>query len=147
MCLSVCPSLLFWRTEKRTQLFCFCTMRQMCLQTTVLLAIQEDATGSSKVTVGSHCHRRSRCMCVCVCVLSLSHVPLFVTLDCSPLGSSVHRISQPRILEWVITSSSGDLLNPGMEPTFPALQVDALPLSHQGSPPGSHQGSPPSHIR
>ena len=84
---------------------------------------------------------------VCVCSVTQSCPTLCDSVDCSPLGSSVHRISQPRILEWVITSSSGDLLNPGMEPTFPALQVDTLPLSHQGSPPGSHQGSPPSHIR
>ena len=28
----------------------------------------------------------------------------------------------------------GDLPNPGIEPTSPALQVDSLPLTHQGSP-------------
>ena len=28
----------------------------------------------------------------------------------------------------------GDLLNPGIEPRSPTLQVDSLPLSHQGSP-------------
>ena len=28
----------------------------------------------------------------------------------------------------------GDLPNPGIEPTSPALQADSLPLSHQGSP-------------
>ena len=28
----------------------------------------------------------------------------------------------------------GDLPNPGIKPTSPALQVDSLPLSHQGSP-------------
>ena len=28
----------------------------------------------------------------------------------------------------------GDLPDPGIEPAFPALQVDSLPLSHQGSP-------------
>ena len=27
--------------------------------------------------------------------------------------------------------SSGDLLDPGIEPESPALQVDSLPLSHQ----------------
>ena len=30
--------------------------------------------------------------------------------------------------------SPGDLLNPGIEPGSPALQVDSLPLSYQGSP-------------
>ena len=39
---------------------------------------------------------------VCACVLScFSRVQLFVTLDCSLPGSSVHGILQPRILEWV----------------------------------------------
>ena len=28
----------------------------------------------------------------------------------------------------------GDFSNPGIEPVSPALQVDSLPLSHQGSP-------------
>ena len=32
--------------------------------------------------------------------------------------------------------SSRDLLNPGIEPTSPALQVDSLLLSHWGSPDG-----------
>ena len=31
-------------------------------------------------------------------------------------------------------SPPGDLPNPGIEPTSPALEVDSLPLSHQGSP-------------
>ena len=30
--------------------------------------------------------------------------------------------------------SPGDLFNPGMEPRSPELEVDSLPLSHQGSP-------------
>ena len=30
--------------------------------------------------------------------------------------------------------SLGDFPNPGIEPVSPALQVDSLPLSHQGSP-------------
>ena len=39
------------------------------------------------------------CVCVCVCVYVLS-------LDNSPPGSSVHRIFQARILEWVVISYS-----------------------------------------
>ena len=50
--------------------------------------------------------------------------------DCSPPGSSVHGISQARILEWVAFPSPGDLLDPGMEPVSPALAGDSLPLSH-----------------
>ena len=34
----------------------------------------------------------------------------------SPPGSSVHGISQARTLEWVLTSSPGDLPDPEMEP-------------------------------
>ena len=29
----------------------------------------------------------------------------------------------------------GDLPDPGIKPAYPALQVDSLPLIHQGSPP------------
>ena len=44
----------------------------------------------------------------------------------APPGSSVHRIFQARILEWVAISFSRDLRNPGIEPEFPALQADSL---------------------
>ena len=44
-----------------------------------------------------------------------------------PPGSSVHGILQARILEWVVVPPPGDLLNPGITPTSPALQADALP--------------------
>ena len=57
--------------------------------------------------------------------------------DCSQPGSSIHGILQARILEWVVMPPPGDLPNPGIEPTSPvspALQADALPLNHQGSP-------------
>ena len=42
-------------------------------------------------------------------------------MNCSTPGFSVHGISQARILEWVSMSSPGDLPNPGIEPTSPAL--------------------------
>ena len=53
--------------------------------------------------------------------------------DCNPPGSSVHGIYQARILEWVAIPSPGDPPDPGIESMSPALQVDSLPLSHQGS--------------
>ena len=56
-------------------------------------------------------------------------------MACSPPGSSIHGISQARIMEWVAISFSGDFPNPGIEPAFPALQVDSLLLSYQGSHP------------
>ena len=37
-------------------------------------------------------------------------------LDCSLPGSSVHGISQARILEWVAIPPPGDLPNPGIKP-------------------------------
>ena len=42
-------------------------------------------------------------------------------------GSSVHGILQAGILEWVAISSPGDLSDPRIEPTSPALQADSLP--------------------
>ena len=41
--------------------------------------------------------------------------------DCSPPGSSVHGISQARILEWVTISSSRRSSLPRDQPTSPAL--------------------------
>ena len=55
-------------------------------------------------------------------------------MDCSRPGSSVHGISQARILEWVAIPFSKASSQPRIEPRSPALQADSLPLSHQGSP-------------
>ena len=58
-------------------------------------------------------------------------------MDCSLPGSSVHGIVQARILEWVAMPSSGDLLDPGVEPKFPVspvLQADPLPAEPPGKP-------------
>ena len=55
-------------------------------------------------------------------------------MDYSLPGSSVHGTLQARILEWVAISSPGDLPNPGIEPGFPALQVDSLPTELWGKP-------------
>ena len=43
------------------------------------------------------------------------------SMDCSPPGSSVHGISQARILEWVAISFSRGSSYPGMESRSPAL--------------------------
>ena len=69
-------------------------------------------------------------------VFMLIHVQLFETpwTVCSPPGSPVHGILQARRLEWVLFSSPGNLLSPGIKPAFLALQADSLPLSHLGSP-------------
>ena len=45
----------------------------------------------------------------------------------SPPGSSVHGISQVRILEWGANSSLRGSSLPGIKPASPALQADSLP--------------------
>ena len=71
----------------------------------------------------------------CCCYLAAqSCLTLCDPMDCSPPGSSVHGISQPRILEWLPCPSPGDLPNPGIKPMSPAWQEDSLPLHYLGSP-------------
>ena len=41
------------------------------------------------------------------------------TMDCSPPSSSVHGISQARILEWLLCPALGDLLDPWIKPVSP----------------------------
>ena len=79
------------------------------------------------------CKRRDSCffffkwlsnvlLCVYVCIPTqlLSCVLLFVTpWSIAGQSSSVHGISQARILEWVAISSPKDLQDPGIEPTSP----------------------------
>ena len=71
-----------------------------------------------------------------MCMLShFSHVALCNPMDCSPPGLSVHGILQARILEQMPFPPSGDLPDSRIKTAFPAapaLQVDSLPLSHQG---------------
>ena len=52
--------------------------------------------------------------------------------DCSLPGSSIHGILQARVLEWVAISSQGDLPDPGIDPSSPTLQTDALPSEPLG---------------
>ena len=44
-------------------------------------------------------------------------------IDCSQPGSSVHGISQARMLEWVAMPSSGELPDPGIEIVSPISPV------------------------
>ena len=54
----------------------------------------------------------------CVCVLiAQSCLTLCDPMNCSPPDFSVHGILQARILEWVAIPFSGDLPDPGIEPT------------------------------
>ena len=65
---------------------------------------------------------------------SLNHVHLYDPMDCSPLGCSVHGISQAGILKWVAILFSRDLPDLGIKPGSPALQVDSLPSEPPGKP-------------
>ena len=59
-------------------------------------------------------------MCVCVCVCTHAQLCL-ILCDLSPPGSSVHGISQARILEWVSITFSRGSADPGIESSSPAL--------------------------
>jgi len=50
-------------------------------------------------------------------------------MHCTPPGSSVHGISQERVLERVAMSFSRGSTHPGSKLASPALQADSLPLS------------------
>ena len=54
------------------------------------------------------------------CLIAKLYPTLCNPLVCSLPGSSVHRISQATILEWVAISFSGDLPDSGIEPKCPA---------------------------
>ena len=53
-----------------------------------------------------HVCTQNICVFCIVCVCAQLYLTLCDPMDCSPLGSSVHGISQARILEWVAISSS-----------------------------------------
>ena len=55
-------------------------------------------------------------------------------MDRSPPGSSVHGISQARILEWVAIPLSRGSSRPGIEPRLPHCRQILYCLSHQGIP-------------
>ena len=56
------------------------------------------------------------------------------SMDCSLPGSSLHRIPQAKVLEWVAISFSRDLPDPGIEPGSPAFQADTLTSEPPGKP-------------
>ena len=66
----------------------------------------------------------------------VSFLNLCRPLDCSPPSSSVHGISQTRILEWVAFSFRGSSWprDQTMSPAAPSLVGRSLPLNHLGSP-------------
>ena len=55
-------------------------------------------------------------------------------MDYSLSGSSVHGIFQARVWSGLPFPSPGDLSDPGIKPTSPALQAEALPIEPPGKP-------------
>ena len=76
------------------------------------------------------------CLHFIVVVQSLSNVQLFATpwTVCNIPGSSVHGISQARILEWLLSPSPGDVPDPWMEFMSPALAGGFFPAKPLGKP-------------
>ena len=68
---------------------------------------------------------KSTVSCACCAKLPQSCPTLCDPMDCSPPGSSVHWISQARILEWVAISFSGDLPDAGIEQGSPVWQSES----------------------
>ena len=67
---------------------------------------------------------------------------LFHPVDCRPPGSSVHGVSQARILEWVAMPSSRRFSQPReSNPGLPHCWWILYHLSHQGSPATTGVGS------
>ena len=88
-----------------------------------MLAKGEREAGRSKTVVGN-------CACVSHSIVSDSCDPM----DCSPPGSSVHRILQARILEWVATPFSRGSSQCRDQTQSHALQADSLPSEPSGKP-------------
>ena len=74
-------------------------------------------------------------MCVCAHSVPQSCLTLYDLLHCSSLGSSVHGISQARILSGLPFPSPGVLPDPGIKPGSTALQADTLPSKPPGKRP------------
>ena len=69
-------------------------------------------------------------MLMCVHAQLFSHVRLCDPIYCSLPCSSIYRILQPRILEWVPFPSPGDLPDSGIEPTSQASPISKQILYH-----------------
>ena len=57
----------------------------------------------------------SLCLWVCFCYVLACPTLCVYPMNSSPPGTSVHGISQTRVLEWAAISFSRDLLHPGIE--------------------------------
>ena len=74
-----------------------------------------------------------------MCLLVAQSCPILCNpMDCSPPGSSVHRILQARILEWVVIPFPRGIPEPGIKSESPALQVISFPSEPLGKPQFCH---------
>ena len=81
---------------------------------------------------------------IVACSVAQSHPTLCVPVDRSPPASSVHGISQARILEWVAISYQRIFPIQGSNGSFLHLllwQADCLPLPPSGKPHGRHRST------
>ena len=62
-------------------------------------------------------------------------------MDCGATGSSVHGISQAKLLEWLPFPSPRDLPDPGIKPSTPSLQAKSLPTESSERPISKSQRS------
>ena len=76
------------------------------------------------------------CVCVCVCVFNHSVMSdTFVTFWTVAQQPSLSLgLFRQEYWSGLPFPSPGDLPNPGIKPTPPALPADSLPLGHQESP-------------
>ena len=73
--------------------------------------------------MNSHIQLTSKCVCMCAKSLH-SCLTLCIPMDCGPSGSSIRRILQAKMMEWVALPPLGDLPDPGIKPaslTSPTL--------------------------
>ena len=80
----------------------------------------------------------------CCCLVAKSCPTLWDLMDYSPLGSSVHGISQARILEWITIPSLGDLPDLGIESelSYCVLSTGGFPDSSVGKESTCNAGDP-----
>ena len=72
-------------------------------------------------------------VCICCCLITKLCPTLCDPMGCSPPGSSVHELSQARILEWVVISFSKGSSLPGVKLSLLHCRCTLYCLSHQGS--------------
>ena len=91
----------------------------------LLSLLQSDAKRNDPELISNIC---------CCCSVAKSYPALCNPMVCSLPGSSVHGISQARILDWVVISFSRDIPNPGIKPTSPSLACGFFTTEPPGKP-------------